>query len=180
MIISQNSPLWSFLDSEQKDLLTDTEYLINETDKEQRVLTDYSFLVFSVAKIYEGFLKKLFFNLGLITQEEYKGERFRVGKALNPQLDQHLRHESIYDRLISYRNDKNVPDELWAAWKSGRNLIFHYFPDHRHNITKEEALNKINQILKAMENAVNCYLGEGKTWKDGVVNQQELYNISPK
>ena len=63
MIIDEKSAVWAFLEAEQRDLFCDASSLITLMRRDERVLTDYSFLVFPVAKAYEGFLKKLFFQV---------------------------------------------------------------------------------------------------------------------
>lgn len=120
--------------------------------------TDYSFIVFPFAKAYEGFLKKLFFQLGAITERQYNSDHWRVGKALNPQLEKELRgEESVYDRILNLCGDQTLPDVLWNAWKNGRNRIFHYFPGTHQGLSFEESRSIIKQLENAMEVAlVEC------------------------
>ena len=92
---------------------------------------DYSFVVFPAAKAYEGFLKKLFLDMGFITQEDYFGKHFRIGKALNPSLEKDLRREGVYDKIIKYCQGHELADNLWNTWKMSRNLIFHWFPNEK-------------------------------------------------
>jgi len=159
MIIDEKSAVWAFLEAEQRDLFCDASYLITLMRRDERVLTDYSFLVFPVAKAYEGFLKKLFFQSGFMTEEEYRGDRFRVGRALNPELESHFRRESVYDKLVEFcGQDPTVPTKLWEAWKRGRNRLFHYFSDHLHCITREEAEEIIHEISTVMELALQCFV----------------------
>lgn len=155
-MLEPTDSLWSFLDPEQKDLITDADHLLLLTDSDKRILTDYSFLVFPVAKVYEGFLKKIFYKNGLINEDQFKGQRFRVGKALNPMLDKLFPQDSIYSRLDALSHDKTLAPELWNAWREGRNLLFHYFPDQLRCISRNEAEEKINLILKAMERSMVC------------------------
>lgn len=116
---------------------------------------DYSFVVFPFAKLYEGFLKKLFFQIGAINEFQFKNDRWRVGRALNPQLEKDLRHdESVYDRIAQNCGGVEVPDTLWKAWKKGRNQIFHYYPAEFHPISLSEAKLIIGEIEGAMELAL--------------------------
>lgn len=117
-------------------------------------ISDYSYLVFPFAKAYEGFLKKLFLDLGFIPQHVYEGDRFRIGKALNPHLEKILRHESIYDRITDLCGSRNLADTLWNVWKKGRNLVFHYFPHNLRALQLSEAENIITEILMVMERAI--------------------------
>lgn len=117
--------------------------------------TDYSFVIFPYAKVYEGFLKKLFLTIGAITEEQYNSDHWRVGKALNPQLEKELRHEeSVYDRIVLVSGSNQLPDALWDAWKNGRNRIFHYFPGQHKPVSFEKARTIISQINQAMEMAL--------------------------
>ncbi|MBI3559071.1 hypothetical protein HY085_01630 [Candidatus Gottesmanbacteria bacterium] len=103
-------------------------------------------MVFPFAKVYEGFLKKLFFKIGAINQEQYESDHWRVGRALNPQLESNLRHESVYDFL-----KPDLANILWQAWKNGRNRIFHFWPGKNKPLSFNEAKVIIEQINKAME-----------------------------
>lgn len=117
---------------------------------------DYSFVLFPFAKVYEGFVKKLCFQIGAITERQYNSERWRVGKALNPQLEKEFRQEeSVYDRLVaSCTNGKELADELWSAWKRGRNEVFHYYPDHTKHLSFTDARQIVVAIEKVMERAI--------------------------
>lgn len=117
---------------------------------------DYSFVVFPFAKVYEGFLKEFFYKIGAISEQQYHSDHWRVGKALNPQLEKELRHtESVYDRLVTRCNGgTEVAETLWQAWKQGRNQLFHYFPGHYQPLSLAEARSIISEIKQAMENAL--------------------------
>lgn len=115
---------------------------------------DYSFVVFPAAKAYEGFLKKVFFDMKFLSEEDYYGKRFRIGRALNPQLEPRLRPlESIYDKLRHFTGSNALGDELWNTWKESRNLIFHWFPDERRVITYAEAKQRIDMIIGSIDGA---------------------------
>ena len=94
----ENKIWWSYILEDLQELLVASEFLANtvkswggDLPAGSRVFHDYSFVVFPTAKAYEGFLKKMFFDLGFITEEDYRGKRFRIGKALNPFLEKNLR-----------------------------------------------------------------------------------------
>ncbi|KKP47253.1 MAG: hypothetical protein UR39_C0005G0066 [Candidatus Woesebacteria bacterium GW2011_GWA1_33_30] len=155
----ENKIWWSYIQEDLQELLVASEFLANtvkswggDLPAGSRVFHDYSFVVFPTAKAYEGFLKKMFFDLGFITEEDYRGKRFRIGKALNPFLEKNLRNrESVYDKLVKYCNGKELADKLWEAWTSGRNLIFHWFPEEKKAVSFKEAEEKINLIINAMD-----------------------------
>lgn len=115
---------------------------------------DYSFIVFPMAKAFEGFLKKLFFDLGLISNKQYTGERFRVGKSLNPHLPKRYQWDWVYGRLITRCGGEETPMLLWESWKKARNRIFHYFPQHQEFITLVEAKQLLLDISQAMDVAL--------------------------
>ena len=117
--------------------------------------SDYSFVVFPFAKVYEGFLKKLFLQIGAINEYQYNNDRWRVGRALNPQLEKDLRHtESVYDRIVNYCGGVELADKLWQAWKKGRNQVFHFWPGKTQPLSLEEAKVIILEIEKTMEEAL--------------------------
>ncbi len=153
-MIDKNSPLWRYLSSHQKELVEDGEYLFGKAGEQEKILHDYSYLVFPYAKAYEGFLKKLFLDLKFIDGETYRGDRFRIGKALNPSLEKKWKHESIYDKLVSYCGGKDLADRLWQVWKKGRNLLFHYFPHNYRKISLAEAQQIKDEMLTVMEKAL--------------------------
>lgn len=119
---------------------------------------DHSFIVFPIAKAYEGFLKHYFFSVHVITKERYASRDFRIGRALNPDLPERFRtDEWIFDdvaRLCS----RQMAQEMWDIWLSGRNHIFHYFPDDRHVVSFEEAGKLVDQFLHVMERSIACQI----------------------
>lgn len=181
-----SSRLAEFLGAELLPLFRDGEKLLSSLSTVNPAYLDYSFVVFPFAKVYEGFLKKLFLAIGAINDWQYNNERWRVGRALNPQLEKELRHESVYDKLVQYcrgsfdsslpraAQDSHTPrsgvrsaqemnqgkvlaDELWRTWKRGRNQIFHFWPGRNRALSLDQAKEIIGEIEKAMERAlVEC------------------------
>src|SRR3989344_2725074 len=115
---------------------------------------DYSFVVFPIAKAYEGFLKKLFLDMGLIYKRQYLGEHFRVGSALNPNLPKRYRTGWVFGRLVTSCGGEELPMALWEVWKKARNRIFHFFPDHHEFISLDEAKQLIDELDRVMSRAV--------------------------
>lgn len=153
--IDKYSFFWNYLSAGQKGLIEEGLYLLTDVKAHPDInISDYSYLVFPFAKAYEGFLKKLFLDLGFIPLQVYEGDHFRIGKALNPYLEKLLRHESIYDRITQLCGNNSLADELWHVWKKGRNLVFHYFPHNFRALSPTEAENIINEMLVVMERAV--------------------------
>jgi hypothetical protein len=137
-----------FLTQNQQNLLTDVETILNVVKVEDHIY-DYAFFVAPIAKSYEGFLKDFFLKIGIINEDDYESDRFRVGKTLNPSL--RYKRFSVFQKLSDFHEDgEQLAETLWDAWKFGRNEIFHYFPNISENLTREEAEGRINLLLKAI------------------------------
>lgn len=153
-MISHDDIVWANLTEEQRILADDGAFLVRDsaqhTDQEP---TDYSYLVFPFAKLYEGFLKDTFVHLGVITNQDYTSTRFRIGRVLNPNIQRMLRGKSVFAQLKN-RYGETLPELLWEAWKQGRNLVFHYFPSHVRMLSREEAIATIDRITHAMRELV--------------------------
>jgi len=132
-------PWWSYLDETQRQLLEQSLELLEKEKRTKTKKVDYSFVVFPAAKAYEGFLKKLLYDIGLITKEDFLGDKFRLGRALNPSLGKNHWAGSIYERLKSFCGGEALPYGLWQTWKQGRNLLFHYFEGGENKISLEES-----------------------------------------
>jgi len=137
-----------YLSSNQVGLVEDLELILNRLQEFDNI-TDYSFLVAPAAKCYEGYLKDFFLKIGIMSQAEYNGERYRVGKTLNPSL--RYTKYSVYRKLTDiHEKGEGLAEILWDAWKYGRNEIFHYFPHNLKRITRAEAEERIDKILEAI------------------------------
>lgn len=155
---------WSYLGEDLQKLLMTSEFLYKVVESwgadlpgGKREFDDYSFVVFPAAKAYEGFLKKFFLELKFITEEDYYGKHFRIGKALNPSLSKELRSEGVYDKIAEYCHGQELADKLWEAWKLSRNLTFHWFPNEKNAITLPEAGERIEMIINVIdETIVGC------------------------
>lgn len=146
---------WSYLEHDLQELMRQSIYLVDTVGNWTEKFHDYSFVVFPAAKAYEGFLKKLFLDSGFIDSNDYFGKSFRIGKALNPHLDKRFRdEESVYDKVTEFCGGVELADFLWETWKNSRNILFHWFPNEVNAISFEEATDRINQIVTAMDTAV--------------------------
>lgn len=151
-LIQADSRLWEYLSDSQKQLIQDGEFLANDADKHSDEPTDFSYLVFPIAKTYEGFLKQLFLDLGIIYPRQYYSDNFRIGKALSPNLAKIIK-TSAYRQVMNHYGEQ-LADSLWETWKKGRNLVFHYFPHNYRRLSKEQALDLIHNIISVMKMAV--------------------------
>lgn len=147
----QDQPWWSYLDQVQKDLIRQSLALIESEKEKPEPHVDFSYIVFPAAKAYEGFLKKLFFELGLITRSQFSGERFRIGRALNPAIYKEYPHESVYEKLTRFCGGEEVAAKLWYTWKNSRNLVFHFFPEKENLISYPEAKKRVEEVLQAID-----------------------------
>lgn len=143
-----------YVPNDQQRLLLDGEKLVLDCQKhEMGELSDYSYLVFPFAKVYEGFLKQLFRDVGAITEKEYQSDHFRIGKSLSPNMARLLGARSAFTWINRhYGNDLAMT--LWQTWKSGRNLTFHYFPHNIRRLGYEEAVGTISNITGTMKKAL--------------------------
>lgn len=149
-----------------RDLAGESLVLLEREEKLSDDLHDYSFVVFPMAKAYEGFLKKLFFDLGLINKQQYGGDRFRVGKTLNPNLPKRYQWDWVYEKLVTVCRGDEVPLQMWEMWKKARNRTFHFFPDHHEFITLDEARQLIEEVTAVMERSLEtCRINTNTTNK---------------
>jgi len=153
-MIDKKSKLANYLPDEQKGLLKDGQKLIDWA-KDKPNISDYSFLVFPFSKCYEGFLKKLFLDLGFIDQEFYYSDKIRIGKILNPHYAQEHPSNSVYKKLGAYLKNFTLPEKMWQIWKKYRNRVFHYFPANLQKLTYNQAKTAAKEILEVMTQAVN-------------------------
>lgn len=157
-VINRSSTLWEYLSPEIRDLIEDGETVLNFVYKyhEKEGISDYSFLVFPFSKAYEGFLKKFLLDLRLIREEDYFSDDIRIGRILNPGFVKE--RKNVFNKLCGRHQDgSEVSKRLWSAWKKGRNLVFHYFPHNFRRLSYNEALDIINDVVGAMNQAVmNC------------------------
>jgi hypothetical protein len=150
-LIFKTSDFWFYLSKNQKDLINEGLYLMNDVIKNNAYhFKDYSFLVFPFAKAYEGFLKQLFLDVKFISHLDYISDHLRLGKLLSPNLVNKLKERSLYKK-IKDKVGQDLADKIWNAWKIGRNQVFHYYPHNLKALTFSQAENIIDNILSAME-----------------------------
>jgi hypothetical protein len=174
-MITLGSPLDRYLSPQQRVLAGDGEFLIEDSAHHQNEEpTDYSYIVFPFAKMFEGFLKQLFLDLGFIEDGMYYSDRFRIGKALSPNFSNYA--GSVYGQ-VEKKFGKSLATRLWHMWKEGRNLVFHYFPHNYRALTRSQAIDLVGQLVQTMEEAVEithvkpqkredvCFVGSGQASK---------------
>jgi len=160
-MIEESSSLWQYLHPDMRGLLRDGEFLVADSARHPAPpLSDFSYLVFPFAKLYEGFLKKLFLDIGVMNEEEYHGDHFRIGRVLSPNLATELGPSSAYKKIADTHGTE-LAARLWHTWCEGRNLVFHYFPHNFRRLTRGEALELIALITNTMKESVEI-LGVGE------------------
>ena len=154
MEIKEGSALWDYLSAPKRVLAGDGEFLVRDSVNHiNEEPTDYSYLVFPYAKLYEGFLKDFFLDLDIIDARDYQSDHFRIGKTLSPNLAKKLGRRSAYGQIVQ-RYGKDLATRLWHTWKNGRNLVFHYFPHNYRALSLEQAKTLIQLIVETMDQAV--------------------------
>ena len=153
-MIEETSHLWQYLSPDMRDLARDGEFLVEDSIRHHDAApTDFSYIIFPFAKLYEGFLKKLFWDANIIPESDYHSDHFRIGKVLSPNLARQLGNQSAYAQ-ISQRYGVELAARLWHTWKEGRNLVFHYFPHNYRSLTHIQAVELVNQLVGTMREAV--------------------------
>ena len=141
---------WGYMEEPMRDLMRQCFEQIKEEETNFHNYSDYSFVVFPAAKAYEGFLKKLFLDMGLISRMQYVGEHFRIGRALSPTLPKRYRSGWVFGKLVASCDGGELPMQMWGVWKKARNIVFHYFPGKEGKLTLVDAKARVSDIVKIM------------------------------
>lgn len=157
------SPLYRSLPKELQELVRLSVALYTRERRQGLQFSDYSFIVFPMAKAYEGFLKQYLFQLRLLTVEEYQDHRFRIGRALNPDLRNHQRDEQwLYDDIVRLCS-LDLGRRLWDTWLQCRNRVFHYFPAATQRLTLERAGEYVLLMVTVMTEAHQCQVDQHRS-----------------
>lgn len=150
------SEWYAFLEEEGRLLVRQSVELYEREVRMRSTYHDYSFVIFPMAKAYEGFLKLFFFRLRLISEEQYMHRNFRIGRSLNPDVNGHQRDEEWLFDDVENLCSPELAKSLWDVWLEARNHLFHYFPDMRYVISLEEAHKLLLETAGAMSEALSC------------------------
>lgn len=157
----KNSQWVSLLPSNQQDLVLLAVHLYIRERELNSNLDDYSYIIFPMAKAYEGFLKLYFYELHLIDKRTYEGRRFRIGRALNPDIRKSQRDEYwLYDD-IAQQCGHELARMLWDTWIECRNQVFHYFPNKNKTILFQDVAKYLLMISESITKAYNCKNEDG-------------------
>ncbi len=154
--IFETYPVFGYLEDWQQQLVRLSFTLWQREQASHSRFLDYSYIVFPMAKAYEGFLKQWLLDLKLISDEMYRSKRFRIGRAINPDVKTSQRDtEWVYDDLEQVCGPE-VAREIWDAWLTCRNRVFHYFPDRQSGLTLEQAGHYLRIMFEVMQKALSC------------------------
>jgi hypothetical protein len=176
-LVNRDSYLWGMMSEETRGLIETGEGVLQFVfDYKDKVdISDYSFCVFSFAKAYEGFLKRLFLDMGFIKPHEYYGDDIRIGRILSPSFAQEK--DNVFYHICNHPGgDSDLSNALWHAWKEGRNSVFHYFPHNFRKLDLDEAYRRITIILDAMIFAAQrC-----SDVKSGMLDKKDILRVNKK
>lgn len=147
---------FQFLDPQAQELCVLSFELYKREGRLHSRLYDYSFVLFPLAKAYEGFLKKYLHTLNLLSDSGYHHAQFRIGRSLNPDISNFQRDQWwLYDDVERLCGKKTARD-LWQAWVDCRNHVFHYFAGSVRTMTLDEVGQRLEQVVRAMQTAMEC------------------------
>lgn len=150
------SPTLHQLASDQKELVQISVLLFQQEARTGIRFSDYSFVVFPMAKAYEGFLKEYLLKGRFISWEQFHDHHFRIGRAINPDVRPAHRDASwLFDDL-----ERNCSPELarlvWETWLQCRNQVFHYFPSQVKRLSLNRAGEYLLTIHSTMTQTLAC------------------------
>lgn len=149
-----------FVGEELIDLYEDTRKLFDEFETNAKNsliganLSDYSFLVLPMAKVYEGVLKRVLVDASIIKEEELlKNPALNVGAYYNP-----VGNKNIFNHLKDKGRDKVIPYTIYSTYQECRNMIFHYdhYRDNRLT-TLDDAQFYVRRIEHAIDKAYETF-----------------------
>lgn len=158
----QQESWFPFLPDHGQRLVVTSQELYDREARLQSAFSSYSFVVFPMAKAYEGFIKSYLHQMGILPKKGYQDHKFRIGRALNPDISpQHKDEWWLYDDLERACSPKTAR-LIWDTWVECRNRIFHFYFDDEIPMPLSVAKQKLLQLSEAMDEAVKC----GSTLKE--------------
>ena len=146
----------SALEPEIQDLIRLSLILYQRELDSGQVLTDYAHVVLPCAKAYEGFLKHYLNQLGLVSNRVVMSKKFRIGRALNPDVPIRQRDEWwLFDDLARLCSHQTA-QEMWESWLICRNKIVHFYPGQFAVLGLAEAREHITRLIQAIASALAC------------------------
>lgn len=153
-----SSTWFTYLDLDLQRMVVLSVRLYENLELSLEQYDDYTFVVFPMSKAYEGFLKYFLLKTHLINDETFNDRRFRIGRALNPDVSPRHRDEHwLYEDVVRQCSGE-LARELWETWLQCRNRIFHYFPKQRQVLTLTQAGEYLKRMQNTMHEAVTCQI----------------------
>jgi hypothetical protein len=149
----------SFVGDELIELYQDStaimkDYKNHKDFADLHILSDYSFVVLPIAKVYEGILKKILVEKGLVSEEEMASSPdLNVSAYFNP-----VGNAKIFTHLSDRARDKAIPHVIYSTYQECRNQILHYdqYRDNRIE-SMEDAVFYHRRILHAIDKAYETF-----------------------
>lgn len=149
-----------YIGNDLLELLEDGYRMINDFNKDKGTLSfpqvsDYSFLILPTAKAYEGILKKILINKGMLKEEGLKNNpNVNVGSFFNP-----LGNEAVFKILRDKARDKSIPHVIYSTYQECRNQLLHY-DLYRDNRVKsiDEARFIYQRIIDAINKVYSTFI----------------------
>lgn len=155
-LLFQSHAWFSLLNDHGKRLVMLSEKLYAREVRLHTHYESYTFVVFPMSKAYEGFLKYYLKEMGLLNNPSYSDSKFRIGRALNPDIQERHKDEWwLYDDLERMCS-KETARALWNAWLECRNKLFHFYFDDELPLPLPAARKKLLQMSTAMDQAMEC------------------------
>lgn len=147
----------NFIGEELIDLYEDSINIFKDYKKTEKGLydmSDYSFLVLPIAKVYEGVLKRVLVKTKLLKEEDLLNNPIiSVGGYFNP-----VGNNKIFDRLKDKARDKTVPHIIYSTYQECRNNILHYDSYKDNRIKKiEDAEFYVKRIIHAIDKVYESF-----------------------
>jgi ribonuclease HIII len=116
---------------------------------EQHDIPEYSGVVTQASKAFEGFLKKLLLDKGIITWEDLEGKRERIGGDTLDNLKKHLPFP---------KRQKTIIPMLQTEWECSRNQLMHSDPVEPLELSNiEAAKERFYAITKAVQETYHAF-----------------------
>ncbi len=149
-------PWFAILPPNQQELHRLSMFLYNREAAADYQLSDYSFVLFPMSKAYEGFLKLYLLEMNFISRKVFEGNKFRIGRALNPDVRKEQRDKYwLYDDVEHVCGEETARD-LWQTWLQCRNQVFHYFPMKSVKMTLPMVYERLTQVDDSITAAFSC------------------------
>jgi hypothetical protein len=146
-----------FVGDDLFNLFQDSKYLLVKAQEPPFAqVSDYSYIVLPAAKAYEGVLKKILVNAGLVSEQTIlEKPELSLNSYFNP-----VGNEGIFNSLKDKARDKAIPHIIYSTYQECRNQIFHHDSYRDSKITLEDADFYIRRIDDAISKAYKTFVNK--------------------